>query len=213
MILLLISFGERGVYQVPALSHSQPKCEYNWTNMSDWQLFQPEYRCIDSPNEQSKPLLQSTHSYCIYTSGHILLRWFCRRPSITMLREHSSQACIRRIYASPPVLSSTSEPALVRVANCRVFKCVVCSGSSMISPRMFIIMRPTLCGEVRQKIQLRNRIGVPQWKLCTALGWKVISAHIRKIYVHGMFTYFVTTIAILISPVFPSISIIRHAKK
>ena len=108
----------------------------------------------------------------VYTSRHFLLRWFSCRPSITMLREHNAQACIGWIYASPSVLSSISEPALVRVANCRVCKCTVCSESSKINPRIFIIMRPTLCGAVRERMQLRKRTRVPQWKLRIALGWK-----------------------------------------
>ena len=91
--------------------------------------------------------------FCIYS----LLQWCWCWSSITMIREHNLQVCIRWIYASPSVLSLIAEPALVRVANCKVCKCTVCSGSSMISPRMFIIMRPTLCGEVRPKIQLRKR--------------------------------------------------------
>ena len=117
---------------------------------------------------------QPAHSYYTVTSIislHIVPDIFFSADFVVD-HEHSSQAYIRGIYASPVILSSISGPASVRVANCRVCKCTVCSGSSMISPRMFIIMRPTLCGEVRLKLQLRNRTRVPQWKICTVLGWK-----------------------------------------
>ena len=147
----------------------------------------------------------------VYTSRNFLLRWFCCRPSITMLCEHSSQAYIGRIYASPPVLSSISKLALILVSNCRVCKCTVCSGSSIISPRMFIIMRPTLC-DVRPKTQLRKRTRVPQWKICTPWGWKdVLSLYYECIYVHGMFTY-VEIWNIKATSACEIISNVRHAK-
>jgi hypothetical protein len=77
-------------------------------------------------------------------------------------------------YAWPSTTSVTSGPVLERVLNCMVRRCTVCSGSSRISPRMFIIMCPTLRKAVTLDYNFVqwNRCSALQWKWCTELDWK-----------------------------------------
>jgi hypothetical protein len=96
--------------------------------------------------------------------------------------------------------SVSGSTAMVLSANCMVCRWTVCSGSSRISPRMFIITRPTLYGRVRPEMH-HHKTNVTHCNGSYALPWteKIPWQHIQKTGVLGMFAHRRTSMFLLSS--------------